>query len=88
VSADPTARTVAEVATAHGFWELGRFSVAFRKLFGESPSVTLRRSADPKSLDDRAWALVRPAALSWSDQAMEAPTFDKFSMPANWAQSG
>jgi hypothetical protein len=43
---------------------LGRFSVSFRKLFGESPSVTLRRSADLKSLDDRAWTLVEPAARS------------------------
>ena len=50
VLADPTTRTVAEIATDHGFWELGRFSVAFRKLFGESPSVTLRRPADPKSV--------------------------------------
>jgi AraC-like DNA-binding protein len=50
VLADPTTRRVAEIATDHGFWELGRFSVAFRKLFGESPSVTLRRSAEAKSM--------------------------------------
>jgi Helix-turn-helix domain len=48
--ANPKTRTVAEIATDQGFWELGRFSVAFRKLFGKSPSVTLRRSADSKSL--------------------------------------
>jgi AraC-like DNA-binding protein len=43
--ADPTATTVTAVATHHGFWELGRFSVDYRALFGESPSASLRRPA-------------------------------------------
>jgi AraC-like DNA-binding protein len=41
--ADALAATVTEIATAHGFWELGRFSVEYRGLFGESPSESLRR---------------------------------------------
>ena len=41
--ADPRATTVTAVANDYGFAELGRFAVAFRKLFGESPSTTLRR---------------------------------------------
>ena len=35
--------TVTEIATSFGFVELGRFSVEYRKTFGESPSETLGR---------------------------------------------
>jgi AraC-like DNA-binding protein len=41
--------TVTEVATAHGFDELGRFSVRYRALFGEKPSSTLRRACAHQS---------------------------------------
>lgn len=41
LSADCNLVTVTEVATAFGFVELGRFSVEYRKVFGESPSQTL-----------------------------------------------
>ena len=40
---DPSEATVTRIVTDHGFWELGRFSVAYRALFGESPLETLRR---------------------------------------------
>jgi AraC-like DNA-binding protein len=44
--ADARAKTVTEIANDYGFGELGRFAVEYRKLFGESPSMTLRRPSD------------------------------------------
>lgn len=55
--------TVTDVATSHGFVELGRFAVQYRAAFGESPSTTLRRAqmrweaGKPGQMngDGRAW---------------------------------
>jgi AraC-like DNA-binding protein len=47
-SADGTVKTVTEIANDHGFGELGRFAVSYRKLYGEAPSVTLRRPPDSR----------------------------------------
>jgi AraC-like DNA-binding protein len=44
IRADPAAVTVTQIATDHGFGELGRFSVQYRALFGESPSKSLQRA--------------------------------------------
>ena len=39
--------SVAHIAHSHGFYELGRFAVDYRNLFGERPSETLAASRSP-----------------------------------------
>jgi transcriptional regulator GlxA family with amidase domain len=42
VADERQAVTVTDIATRYGFYELGRFSAAYRAAFGEMPSETLR----------------------------------------------
>jgi AraC-like DNA-binding protein len=44
LKADSRESRVTDIANHHGFSELGRFSVQYRELFGESPKVTLSRN--------------------------------------------
>jgi AraC-like DNA-binding protein len=51
LAADPAQKTVTQIVTDHGFWELGRFAVEYRTLFGETPSTSLRRP--PRTIDGK-----------------------------------
>jgi AraC-like DNA-binding protein len=57
--AAPSTTTITRIATDHGFWELGRFSVNYRALFAETPSATLQRPSD-----DRRVLLNRPSSFA------------------------
>jgi AraC family ethanolamine operon transcriptional activator len=48
--ADPRVETVTGIAMRHGFWEVSRFSSAYRQAFGETPSETLRRGFETSLL--------------------------------------
>lgn len=43
-AADPEADSVTAVLARYGEWEFGRFASRYRRLFGEPPSETLRRT--------------------------------------------
>ena len=50
LSAHGTLAKVTEIAMSFGFAELGRFSVEYKKAFGESPSQTLYRAPQVRTL--------------------------------------
>jgi len=53
-NAVPNQTTVTTVAADNGFFELGRFARAYREMFGEAPSETLREAISHQPLADAA----------------------------------
>jgi AraC-like DNA-binding protein len=62
--ANAATTTVTSIATSLGFWELGKFSVAYRSLFGEPPLATLRRENAEVPPLPRGSPFVLPSAVS------------------------
>ena len=54
MAARPHRTRVTEIAMNWGFFHLGRFSVTYREMFGESPAQTLGREPEPLHLTDTA----------------------------------
>ena len=54
LAAEAGAELVKDIAIHWGFVDLGRFAVDYKRMFGESPSTTLKRSiqSHPKRLAD------------------------------------
>ena len=70
--ADPSTATVTRIATDLGFWELGRFSVAYRALFGETPAKTLRRQRSTRfSANAERYGHCDSRAPSWVSNQMQ-----------------
>jgi len=66
LSGDAALATVTEIAMSFGFAELGRFSVEYRKAFGESPSQTLCRLSPV-----RAFAATNAATNHHGDHSLD-----------------
>lgn len=48
---NPSGKSVVDIANAWGFWHMGQFAKDYRRLFGELPSETLRRSTDGQKIN-------------------------------------
>ena len=58
-------RSISEIALDCGFWHLSQFAVDYKLLFGESPSVTYRRTEAqlPRSERRRSVSMQPPLGM-------------------------
>ncbi|WP_310881709.1 helix-turn-helix domain-containing protein [Bradyrhizobium brasilense] len=63
---------VTEIAICFGFFELGRFSVEYRKLFGESPSQTLRAAGRDSEMSHDGRAGLRNVRIDYQNPLSRA----------------
>ncbi|MCJ1715012.1 AraC family transcriptional regulator [Curtobacterium sp. VKM Ac-2922] len=68
---------VADVASAWGFSNPGRFATAYRERFAESPSATIRAARGPRPENGTVSARVRRALSFIEDHADEALTVER-----------
>jgi transcriptional regulator GlxA family with amidase domain len=61
--ASSASTSVTDVALAHGFFHLARFSAYYRQAFGELPIQTLRRSQPKASASHQRWRNMSSAGM-------------------------
>ncbi|WP_407146499.1 AraC family transcriptional regulator [Bradyrhizobium sp. ORS 86] len=61
---DPCSVTVTEIATKHGFYNLGRFAQDYRRSFGQSPSETLRLTLRPRPMTSDRLDVLGPSSAN------------------------
>jgi len=71
--------SITEIAAYWGFTHMGRFSVGYRKRFGESPSQTLRATNHPRGPGPAAGRRRLPGADAVSPQDQSEMRFNRSS---------
>jgi len=73
VSPEYVSATVTQIATHFGFLELGRFSVEYRLIFGECPSVTKHRTAAAVQINSTIHAHQAYSSLPMNGRSCSLP---------------